>query len=214
MPLLGFAQAGSQRPFRRQRLPGRQGLGRIRTAVAFDDQHAYALEISGDSMKPVFRDGDVIVVSPGTPIRRGDRVVVKTSDGEVMVRELKRRAAKTLELQSLNPDACRPHARGRRSGMDRADRVGEPVADFPSPLAGDGGSHERSDCETSEGFVSANSVLADEALIRALRATFSRKGRTTKILRCVIRFLPVEHALQRIEMALRRAWALELAGAA
>jgi len=55
-------------------------------------------------MKPAYRDGDVIVVSPGTPIRRGDRVVVKTTDGEVMVREMKRRTAKALELQSLNPD--------------------------------------------------------------------------------------------------------------
>ncbi|HEY3032865.1 MAG TPA: S24 family peptidase, partial [Bradyrhizobium sp.] len=66
--------------------------------------HAYALEISGDQMKPAYRDGDVIVVSPGTPIRRGDRVVVKTRAGEVMIRELKRRTAKTLELQSLNPN--------------------------------------------------------------------------------------------------------------
>jgi phage repressor protein C with HTH and peptisase S24 domain len=44
------------------------------------------------------------VISPATPIRRGDRVVVKTGDGEVMVKELKRRTAKTLELQSLNPN--------------------------------------------------------------------------------------------------------------
>jgi len=44
------------------------------------------------------------VVSPGTPIRRGDRVVVKTRGGEVMVKELKRRTAKTLELQALNPN--------------------------------------------------------------------------------------------------------------
>jgi phage repressor protein C with HTH and peptisase S24 domain len=42
------------------------------------------------------------VVSPSTPIGRGDRVVVKTKAGEVMVRELKRRTARTLELQSLN----------------------------------------------------------------------------------------------------------------
>jgi phage repressor protein C with HTH and peptisase S24 domain len=55
-------------------------------------------------MKPAYRDGDIIVVSPGTPIRRGDRVVVKTSGGEVLVKELKRRTAKTLELQSLNPN--------------------------------------------------------------------------------------------------------------
>ena len=67
------------------------------------DEHADAREISGDAMKPAYRDGDVIVVSPGTPIRRGDRVVVKTSEGEVMVKELKRRTTKTLELGSLNP---------------------------------------------------------------------------------------------------------------
>ncbi|MBN8967385.1 MAG: helix-turn-helix transcriptional regulator, partial [Rhizobiales bacterium] len=56
-----------------------------------------------DSMKPTYRDGDVIVVSPGAPIRRGDRVVVKTRDGEVMVKELRRRTQKVIELQSLNP---------------------------------------------------------------------------------------------------------------
>ena len=44
------------------------------------------------------------IVSPGAPIRRGDRVVVKTRDGEVMVKELKRRTAKQIELQSLNPE--------------------------------------------------------------------------------------------------------------
>jgi phage repressor protein C with HTH and peptisase S24 domain len=55
-------------------------------------------------MGPAYRDGDIIVVSPGTPIRRGDRVVVKTQGGEVMVKEMKRRTAKTLELQSLNPN--------------------------------------------------------------------------------------------------------------
>ena len=53
-------------------------------------------------MRPAYRDGDIIVVSPGTAIRRGDRVVVKTTSGEVTVKELKRRTAKTLELQSLN----------------------------------------------------------------------------------------------------------------
>jgi len=46
----------------------------------------------------------VIIVSPSAPIRRGDRVVVKTKDGEVMAKELKRKTAKTLELKSLNPD--------------------------------------------------------------------------------------------------------------
>ena len=68
------------------------------------DEHAYALEISGDAMKPAYRDGDVIVVSPAAPVRKGDRVVVKTKDGEVMVKELKRKNSKHVELKSLNAE--------------------------------------------------------------------------------------------------------------
>ena len=36
------------------------------------DPNAYALEISGESMEPVFRDGDVVIVSPAgaDPSRR------------------------------------------------------------------------------------------------------------------------------------------------
>jgi phage repressor protein C with HTH and peptisase S24 domain len=43
-------------------------------------------------------------VSPSSAIRRGDRVVVKTREGEVMAKELKRRTAKTIELKSLNSE--------------------------------------------------------------------------------------------------------------
>src|ERR1700736_5100769 len=102
VPLLGFAQAGSGGYFDDSGFPAGKGWDEVALPSA-SDEHAYALEISGDSMKPAYRDGDVIVVSPGTPIRRGDRVVVKSTGGEVMVKELKRRTAKTLELQSLNP---------------------------------------------------------------------------------------------------------------
>src|SRR5947208_15507854 len=102
VPLLGLAQAGSGGYFDDSGFPAGKGWDEVGLPSA-SDEHAYALEISGDSMKPAYRDGDIIVVSPGTPIRRGDRVVVKTSGGEVMVKELKRRTTRTLELQSLNP---------------------------------------------------------------------------------------------------------------
>jgi phage repressor protein C with HTH and peptisase S24 domain len=102
VPLLGLAQAGSDSHFDDSGFPSGKGWDEVALPQA-SDEHAYALEISGDSMKPAYRDGDIIVVSPGTPIRRGDRVVVKTTGGEVMVKELKRRTTKTLELQSLNP---------------------------------------------------------------------------------------------------------------
>jgi len=102
VPLLALAQAGSGGHFDDSGFPAGRGWDEVALPQA-SDEHAYALEISGDAMKPAYRDGDIIVVSPGTAIRRGDRVVLKTSDGEVMIRELKRRTAKALELASLNP---------------------------------------------------------------------------------------------------------------
>jgi phage repressor protein C with HTH and peptisase S24 domain len=103
VPLLGSAQAAAGGYFDDGGFPAGKGWDEM-ALPSVDDEHAYALEISGDQMKPAYRDGDVIVVSPGTPVRRGDRVVVKTRGGEVMVGELKRRTAKALELQSLNPN--------------------------------------------------------------------------------------------------------------
>jgi phage repressor protein C with HTH and peptisase S24 domain len=104
VPLLGFAQAGNGGYFDDAGFPtGSKGWDEV-GLPSISDEHAYALQISGDSMKPVFRDGDIIVVSPASPIRKGDRVVVKTKDGEVLAKELKRRTAKTIELQSLNPN--------------------------------------------------------------------------------------------------------------
>ena len=55
-------------------------------------------------MEPVFRDGDMVIVSPAAPIRRGDRVVVRTMRGEVMAKQLARRSARRIELKSLNPE--------------------------------------------------------------------------------------------------------------
>ena len=112
VPLIGFAEAGSGGFFDDGGFP----LGKGWDEIAFpsvNDEHAYALEISGDSMMPAYRDGDVIIVSPAAPIRRGDRVVVKTKKGEVMVKELKRRTSKSIELQSINsehPDRTLPVA--------------------------------------------------------------------------------------------------------
>jgi phage repressor protein C with HTH and peptisase S24 domain len=102
IPLFGFAQAANGGVLDEQGFPAAKARDEIALPFA-DDEHAYALEISGDAMRPAYRDGDIIVVAPALPIRRGDRVVVKTSDGELTIAELKRRTARTLELQSLDP---------------------------------------------------------------------------------------------------------------
>jgi phage repressor protein C with HTH and peptisase S24 domain len=103
VPLIGFAEAGEGGYFDDGGFPAGRGWDEI-AFPAVSDEHAYALEISGDSMTPAYRDGDIIVVSPSAPVRRGDRVVVKTKNEEVMVKELKRRTTKTIELRSLNPE--------------------------------------------------------------------------------------------------------------
>jgi phage repressor protein C with HTH and peptisase S24 domain len=102
VPLLGLAEAAGPGAFDESGCPVGKGWNEV-GLPAVNDEHAYALEITGDQMAPAYRDGDVIVVSPATAIRRGDRVVVKAIDGELMIKVLKRRTAKTLELQSLNP---------------------------------------------------------------------------------------------------------------
>ena len=102
VPLIGFAQAGSGGYFDDSGFPVGKGWDEI-PFPAVSDENAYALEISGNSMEPAYRDGTVIIVSPAASIRRGDRVVTKTRDGEVMVKELKRRTTKSIELRSINP---------------------------------------------------------------------------------------------------------------
>jgi phage repressor protein C with HTH and peptisase S24 domain len=87
IPLIGLAQAGGDGYFDDGGYPvggswDEVGLPEI------SDPHAYALEISGESMEPVFRDGDL---------------VARTVRGEVMAKQLARRSARRVELRSLNP---------------------------------------------------------------------------------------------------------------
>lgn len=100
VPLIGFTKASVSGYFDDAGFPIGSGWEEVRFP-GVDDHHAYALEISGDSLAPVYRDGDRIVIAPDAPPRRGDRVVVKTRAGVVMARELGRVTARTIELLGL-----------------------------------------------------------------------------------------------------------------
>lgn len=102
VPLLGLGQAGSGGFFDPAGFPQGQGWDEVAFPSSPEDG-SYALEVSGDSMLPLYRDGDVIVVSPTAQTRRGDRVVVRTKEGEVLVKVLYRQTPKSVELHSLNP---------------------------------------------------------------------------------------------------------------
>ncbi len=102
IPLIGLTQAGGGGFFDDGGFPVDQGWDQIRFPRV-DDENAYALEVSGDSMQPLYRDGDILIVSPNSAPRKGDRVVLRTTDGEVMAKILVRQTAKTVELASFNP---------------------------------------------------------------------------------------------------------------
>ena len=104
VPVIGLAQAGAGRLFNEDGMPtGGPGWEEIEFP-ALPNERAFALEVQGDSMRPLYREGDIIIVSPLANVRRGDRVVVRTTGGEVMAKELKRRTARGIELRSLNPE--------------------------------------------------------------------------------------------------------------
>ncbi len=100
IPIVGMARAGADGFFDEQGFP----VGADETVRFPDlgDERVYALEIAGDSMEPMYRAGDVVIVQPGAAVRRGDRVVVRTSAGEVLAKILGRRNDQTIELLSLN----------------------------------------------------------------------------------------------------------------
>lgn len=101
VPIVGMARAGADGFFDEQGFP----VGADQT-VRFPDlgeDRVYALEIAGDSMEPSYRAGDIVIVQPGAPVRRGDRVIVRTRAGEVMAKVLGRRNDQSVELVSINP---------------------------------------------------------------------------------------------------------------
>ena len=105
IPVIGFAQAGKHGFFDEDGYP----VGDSWDEVHFpqinkvSDNRIYALKINGDSMEPLYRKDDVLIISPHAKIKRGDRVVVKTSSGEIMAKHLSRQNAGGIELDSLNP---------------------------------------------------------------------------------------------------------------
>jgi phage repressor protein C with HTH and peptisase S24 domain len=102
VPLLGFAQAGAGGFFDDGGFPAGQGWDQI-PFPGGAAENVFALEVTGDSMLPLYRHGDTIIVARDATCRKGDRVVVKTGDGEVMAKILHKKTTKAVDLASLNP---------------------------------------------------------------------------------------------------------------
>lgn len=100
LPLLGMAEAAAAGAFDESGHPNAHGWDEV-ALPDIQDPHAYALEVEGGRFAPLFRDGDLLVLSPAAPLRRGDRVVVRAEGVGLEPCELLRRSARRLELRSL-----------------------------------------------------------------------------------------------------------------
>ena len=112
IPLLGMAQAGADGFFDDAGLPLAEGweqtdLPRVKDSLL-------SLQIAGDSMTPLYREGDKVIVDrETTDVRKGDRVVVRTTGGETLAKEIAALNAREVTLASINP-AYPPRALPRR----------------------------------------------------------------------------------------------------
>lgn len=111
IPLLGLVKAAEDGHFSEQGRP----RGDAWDEVSFpdpDDTGAFALEIAGHAFEPIYRDGDIIVISPQAEIRRGDRVVLRTrgagdpprdgtATGETIIGVLRRRSVHVIDVAPL-----------------------------------------------------------------------------------------------------------------
>lgn len=104
-PLIGLAQAGQEGFFDAAGMP--MGAGWDEAPAPDLGEGLFALEVAGDALTPVYRDGDRLLVSPTVEPRKGDRVVARTHAGEVLVRELGRVTARTIELLALGREGDR-----------------------------------------------------------------------------------------------------------
>ncbi|MFJ3487758.1 XRE family transcriptional regulator [Pseudomonas sp. NPDC090202] len=100
-------------PLRRIAIVGTAQMGPDGHWVALDDaggwieawtrdEAAYALELRGDSMAPAIRNGWVAICEPGHRLVPGEYVMVTTTDGDSMVKELLFENPTVVSLMSLN----------------------------------------------------------------------------------------------------------------
>ncbi len=102
LPFLKLKDAAKKKLFDGEGRPVSKGWGKL-TFPDLADTGAFALEITNDSAAPLFRIGDVVIVSPAAKVKRDDCVVIKSKEGFSIMRFV-RQTGKRVELKALNPE--------------------------------------------------------------------------------------------------------------
>ena len=67
-----------------------------------EDANAYIIELDRDIAPPTHKTGDLVVVSPSSGIRRGDRILARLRDGEMIVGSLVRRTTQKVTIMPVS----------------------------------------------------------------------------------------------------------------
>jgi phage repressor protein C with HTH and peptisase S24 domain len=107
VPLIAQGQTANARNFDDSGFPAGKDWSHIgfpETGKEKGEAGRYALKIEDDSMSPAYSEGDILIVSPSSPIKRGDRVVIKPRKGEAIVRLLVRQNPERIEFRAFNSE--------------------------------------------------------------------------------------------------------------
>ena len=96
LPLIGTGQAVARGYFNAAGQPAGAGWDAI--DMAHEDPGAWALEVEGDTLEPLYHAGERIVLSPAATPRRDDHVLARTHGGDLLARVLVRSTANVVEL--------------------------------------------------------------------------------------------------------------------
>ena len=61
----------------------------------------YAIEISGDLFSPLYQDGTILISAVTKDLRKGDKIIIKLSNGSIILGELRRQSLRQLDIFSL-----------------------------------------------------------------------------------------------------------------
>ena len=103
IPVVSMASANGDGPCWEDAYPVGHGMEMIWRPHDVYDPRAFGVKVDGDSMAPVFRSGDIVVVCPQKQVFSGDEVVARLRDGRVVVKVI-RYSDGYVVLQSYNPD--------------------------------------------------------------------------------------------------------------
>lgn len=99
VPIISFASAGKGAAFEDQ------GTDVPHIPTNCRDPNCYALTITGDSMNPIYLEGDVVVVAPNAEAKSHDLVIVRTVEEDVFFKEVRFSAdLASARLFSFNPN--------------------------------------------------------------------------------------------------------------